>query len=125
MPDGLGRTELAEATPGKAAADREGERAPFPDERRGDTEHDSDDRPGVGAGEKPGQKRSRQRQIGGVVVEEQPPDDPAVSGSPRLAANTSRSGQSRFSVRRMRRNHGNRTSIVASTAPTASFAMRV
>ena len=50
---------------------------------------------------------------------------PAVSGRPRLAAKTSRSGQSRFSVSRIRRNHGNRTSIVARTAPTASFAMRV
>ena len=50
---------------------------------------------------------------------------PAVSGTPRLAANTSRSGQSRFSVSRMRRNHGNRTSIVDSTATSASFTIRV
>ena len=50
---------------------------------------------------------------------------PAVSGSPRLAAKTSRSGQSRFSVSRIRVNHGNRTSIVARMAPMASLTISV
>ncbi len=50
---------------------------------------------------------------------------PAVSGNPRLAAKISRSGQSRFSVRRIRRNHGNRTSMVDRTATTATFTTSV
>jgi hypothetical protein len=44
---------------------------------------------------------------------------------PMLNANTSRSGQSRFSVSRMRRNHGKRTSIVESTAATATWTTSV
>jgi len=49
----------------------------------------------------------------------------AVNGKPRLAAKIRRSGQSRFSVSRIRRNHGNRTSIVARIATTASFTISV
>ena len=37
----------------------------------------------------------------------------------------SRSGQSRFSVRRIRRNHGNRTSIVDRTATIATLTTSV
>ena len=50
---------------------------------------------------------------------------PAVSGTPRLAAKISRSGQSRFSVSRIRRNHGNRTSIVDRIATIATLTTSV
>ena len=71
--------------------------------------------PAYGPAIRPGEKRARERQVGRVVVEQQPrTTTPATSGTPRPAANTSRSGQSRRSVSRMRRNQRNRTSIVAS-----------
>ncbi len=50
---------------------------------------------------------------------------PAISGTPRPAAKTSRSGQSRFSKSRMCRNRRNRTSIVESVATTASLTTSV
>ena len=50
---------------------------------------------------------------------------PAVSGMPLLNAKTNPSGHSRFSVSSLRRNQGNRTSIVDSTAATATWTTSV
>jgi hypothetical protein len=106
VPDGFLRADFAQAAAGKPAADGERKGGPFAGERRRQAHHGRHDGAGVGSGEEPREKGAGQRQVGGLVVEEQPDDTPAVSGRPRLAANTSRSGQSRFSVSRIRRNHG-------------------
>ena len=74
-------------------------------------------RAGVGAGDEPGEEGPGERQVGGVVPEQQrAPSTPAASGTPKATAKTSRSGQSRRSVSRIRRNRRNRTSIVARIA---------
>ena len=75
VPDRFLRADLAQAAAGKPAADRERQRDPFAADRRRDADHRADDRAGVGAGEETGEKRARQRQVGGVVVEQQPRDD--------------------------------------------------
>ncbi len=75
VPDRVLGTDLAQAAAREPAADREGQRDPFARDEGRDPEHRPHDRAGVGAGEQPGEKGPGQRQVGGVVVEEQPRDD--------------------------------------------------
>ena len=75
VPDRFLRTELPQAAAGKAAADGEGQRAPLADAERRDPDHDADRRARVRAGDEPREKRSLEREVGGVVVQEQARDD--------------------------------------------------
>src|SRR6187200_2700243 len=74
VPDRFLRANLAKAATRKPAADRKWKRDPF----TGDEWRDSHDRPddgtGVRAGKQAGEKGAGERQIGGVVVDEQPRD---------------------------------------------------
>ena len=45
-------------------------------EERRHADHDADERAGVRAGEEAREEGARQRQVGGVVVQHEPPDDP-------------------------------------------------
>ncbi len=76
VPDRFRRADLAQAAAGEAAPDGEGQRAPFAGEDGGMPSMTPTMAPGVGAGEQSGEEGARQRQIGGVVVEQEPRDDP-------------------------------------------------
>ena len=75
VPDRFLRAQLPQPAAGKAAADGEGQRAPLADAERRDPDHDADRRARVRAGDEPREKRSLEREVGGVVVQEQPRDD--------------------------------------------------
>ena len=66
-----------------------------------------------------------ERQVGGVVVDEQARDDAGRQRDAEARRKNQPLGPIPLLVSRMRRNHGNRTSIVASTATTASLTTRV
>ena len=83
---------------------------------------DADDGAGVGPGEQAGEERAGQRQVRGVVVEQQPRQRRRRSAAGRgwrrrPAARASPASRSAGSAGTT----GNRTSIVARTATTASF----
>jgi hypothetical protein len=82
VPDRFLRADLAEAAAGEAAADGEGQRDPFAGEHRRQADHDPDERPGVRPGDEAGEERSFERQIGGVVVQQQPRHDAAGERNP-------------------------------------------
>ncbi len=75
VPDRFFGAELAQAAAGEPAADREGERNPFPGDGGGNAHHRADDRAGVGPGQQPGEERARQRQVRRLVVEQEARDD--------------------------------------------------
>ena len=75
VPDRFLRTDLAQAAAGKSAADGKRQRDPFTGDERRDSNHRTDDRAGVGTGEQAGEERSGERQIRGVVVDQEPRDD--------------------------------------------------
>ena len=72
VPDRFFGAELAQAAAGEAAADGKRQRGPFAHEQGREPQHAPDRRPGVGSGDEPRQKRSFHREVGGVVVQEQP-----------------------------------------------------
>ena len=65
------RARLAQAAAGKPAADRKEQRDELAREQRRQRHHQADDGAGVGAGDQPGEKRAFERQVGGVVVQQQ------------------------------------------------------
>ena len=71
VPDRFLRADLAQAAAGEAAPDGEGQGDPFAGDDRRNAHHRADDGAGVGAGEQAGEERAGEREIGGVVVEEQ------------------------------------------------------
>ncbi len=71
MPDGFLRADLAQAAAGEAAPDGERQGNPFTGDERRHAHHRPHDRAGIGAGQKAREERAGERQIGGVVVEEQ------------------------------------------------------
>ncbi len=75
MPDRFLGTQLAESAAGESAADRERQRRPLTVAERRHPDHHADDGAGVRAGDEAGEKRALERQVGGVVVEEQPRHD--------------------------------------------------
>ena len=83
LPDGLLRTELTEAAPGKPAPHGERQRDDLTGQQGRRADQTPDDRPGVGARNQPGQKRTGQRQIGGVVIEKQAGDDADAQRDPK------------------------------------------
>ena len=75
VPDGFLRADLADAAAREAAADGKRQRGPFAHEQGREPQHAPDRRPSVGSGDEPRQKRSFHREVGGVVVQEQPGPD--------------------------------------------------
>ena len=126
VPDGFLRTQLAQAAAGEAAADRERQRAPLAGDQRRHRRQAADDGARVRAGDQAHEKRRlrasgpRRRSAAGCARRCR-----AVSGTPSDSDRTSRSGSARRSKIRMCRNRRNRTSIVASSAMTASLNTRV
>ncbi len=76
VPDGFFRANLTQAATRESAADGKGKRDGFAGDERRNTDQRSHDRAGVRTGQKPGQKCPGERQIGGVVVDQNPRDDP-------------------------------------------------
>ena len=77
MPDGFLGTNLAKAAASEAAADRKRERDEFATDERRDAHDRADDGPRVRARQQSGQKRSCEREVGCVVINEQSRDDPS------------------------------------------------
>ena len=127
LPEHVLGAQLAEAAAGKAAAD--GERQARRTRRRraaGCRPCAPTMTPGVRAVDQAGEKCAFERQVGGVVVEEQARRRRrADSRTPRLSAKVRRSGDGRCSKIRKWRNRRNRTRIVAAAAMTASFTSSV
>ena len=61
--------------PAKPQPIGERQRDPLAGDGGGMPDHDADDRAGVGPGDQAGQKRAGERQVGRLVIEEQPRDD--------------------------------------------------
>ena len=76
MPDRLLGTDLSEAAAGKPAADRKGQSNPFAGEYRRGARHGPDDGAGIRAGHQPDEKGTGERQIRGLVVQQQPGQHP-------------------------------------------------
>ncbi len=68
-------TRLAQAAAGKPAADRKEQRDELARKQRGQGDHQADDGAGVGPGDQSSEERALERQVGGVVVEQQPRGD--------------------------------------------------
>src|SRR4029450_1367487 len=75
VPDGFLRANLTQATTGESAADGKGKGDDFAGDERRNADQRSHDRAGVGTGQKPGQERPGERQIGGVVVDQNSRDE--------------------------------------------------
>ena len=97
VPDGFLRAQLAQASAGKAAADRKGQRAPLRRDHRGHRREGADHGAGIGAGDQADEKRPLQRQVGRVVPQQdagrdagnernaqRKGQDPAVQDAPAL-----------------------------------------
>jgi hypothetical protein len=76
MPDRFLGTQLAESSPGEAAANRERQRDPLAGDECGDAGHRPDDRAGVRSRQQPGEKGSREREVGRLVVQQHTRDNP-------------------------------------------------
>jgi hypothetical protein len=74
VPDRFLRTEFPESAAGEAAADREGEGDELAAKERGQTHKKSDCGSRVWAGNQTGHERPFEREVGGVVPQEQPSD---------------------------------------------------
>ena len=85
VPDRFLRAQLAQAAAGEPAADRERQRDELAgEERRAAPTSGADDGAGVRPGDQPGEKRALERQVGGVVVQQQARRDARRrAGSPR------------------------------------------
>ena len=71
VPDRFFGANLAEAAAGKSASNGKGQRDPLIGEERRDAHHGAHDRARVRAREQAGEKRACQRQVRGVVVDEE------------------------------------------------------
>ena len=71
VPDRFLRTDLAKAAARETAADGEREGDPFPGKDGRHADHDADKRAGIRPGDQAGEKRAFERQVGGIVVEQQ------------------------------------------------------
>ena len=75
MPDRFLGTQLAQPAAGEAAADCKRQRAPFADRQRQRARHHADGRAGVRARDQSREERTFERQVGGVVVEQEARED--------------------------------------------------
>ena len=71
MPDRFFRAELPQAAACESAPDRERQRPPFAVGERRDPDHQADRRPGVWAGDETREERPLEREVRGVVVQQQ------------------------------------------------------
>src|SRR4051812_13886203 len=83
VPDRFLRTNLAEPPACEATADGKRQGDEFTSDEWRDSDNRPDDRTGVGAGEEAGEKRSRERQVGRVVIDQQSRDDTGGQREPK------------------------------------------
>ena len=76
VPDGFLGAQFPEAAAREPAAHGEGKGDPLAAHDGRDADHRAHDGAGIGAGKQASQERSGQREIGGVVVQQQPCHDP-------------------------------------------------
>ena len=82
LPDGFFRARLAQAAPGKPAADQERKGDEFAGNQRRDGRQETDEGAGVGTGNQPGEKRTLQCQVGRVCIQEHADATPAITARP-------------------------------------------
>ena len=125
LPEHVLGAQLAEPAAGEPAADGEGQRDELAREERRNADHRTDCEARVRAVDQAGQKCAFEREIAGLIPQEQARHHPQRQQAAEAQGEGEAVGEGRCSKIKKCRKRRNRTKTVAAAAITASFTSRV